>query len=132
MWIRSVFSAVRAPSRVQWLVSVLIAVIVGGIALYVTRPLASSPTASSPTGVDSPGAPDPIQSSEVRAILLPDAIPAVDHPKFVTANRAGLRDNLPVIGVELNGEAHAYPIPFMSQVEIINDRVGGTSIAATW
>ena len=132
MWIRSVFSAVRSPSRAQWLVSVLIAVIVGWIALYVTRPPASSPSASSATGIDTPGAPDPIQSSEVHTILVPDAIPAVDHPKFVAANRAGLRDNMPVIGVELHGEAHAYPIPFMSQVEIVNDRLGGTNIAATW
>jgi hypothetical protein len=43
-----------------------------------------------------------------------------------------MRDNLKVVGVELEGEAHAYPIAFMSRVEIVNDRLGGKNIAVTW
>lgn len=39
-----------------------------------------------------------------------------------------------VLGVVFNGEARAYPINMLTgpQREIINDQLGGTSIAATW
>ena len=127
MWIRSVSNAVRSTSRTQWIVAALVATVVGGVALYVTRPQTSGP------GLPPSNAPDPLQSSEIRTILEPDAIRAVDHPTFVAASRAaGVRDGSSVIGVVIGGEAHAYPIAFMSQVEIVNDRLGGTNIAVTW
>jgi hypothetical protein len=126
MWIRSAFSAATSLSRAQWLVSLLTAVAVGGVALYVTRP-------PEPTHTQAPSnGPDPLQTSEIQTILGPDAIGAVDHPSFVPGDKARMRDNLNVIGVELGGEAHAFPIPFMSRVEIVNDRLGGTNIAVTW
>jgi hypothetical protein len=119
----------RTPSRTQWIVAVLVATVVGGVALYVTRPQPSKPELSQSNGTG----PDPLQSSEIRTILEQDAIRAVDHPSFVTAARAaGVRDGSSVIGVVIRGEAHAYPIAFMSQVEIVNDRLGGTNIAVTW
>jgi hypothetical protein len=39
-----------------------------------------------------------------------------------------------VLGVVVNGEARAYPINMLTgpQREIINDRLGGRAIAATW
>ena len=39
-----------------------------------------------------------------------------------------------VLGLELNGEARAYPINMLTgpDREIINDRLGGVAIAATW
>ena len=126
MWIRSVSDRVSAPSRAQWLVGLLIALAVGGVALYVTRPADTTRTLAPSNR------PDPLQSNEIQTILAPDAIRAVDHPSFVTAARAGMPDNLSVMGVELQGEAHVYPIAFMSQVEIVNDRLGGTNIAVTW
>lgn len=121
MWIRSVFSA--RP----WRPAILIAVVAGALALVLTQP-AHPP---GPRFAPSDG-PDPLSTSEIHSILWPDAIRAVDHPDFVAAGKAGMRDNLFVIGVELGGEAHAYPIPFMSRVEIVNDRLGGTNIAVTW
>ncbi len=126
MWIRSAFNAVTSPSRTQWLVGLLVAVAVGGVALYATRPETPAPPRDQSSG------PDALSSSEIHTILSVDAIRAVDHPQFVTASRAGMRDNLPILGVELGGEAHAYPIAFMSRVEIVNDRLGGKNIAVTW
>ncbi len=125
MWIRSVFSAIAWPARAQWLVALLVAVVVGGIALYATR-------GQQQPGLPPSSTPDGLQSSEIRTILAEDAIRAVDSPKFVAAGKAGVRDNLNIIGVALGGEAHAFPIAFMSQVEIVNDRLGGTNIAVTW
>lgn len=39
-----------------------------------------------------------------------------------------------VLGVALNGEARAYPINMLTgpRREIVNDKLGGTAIAATW
>ncbi len=126
MWIRSAFDAVSRPPRARWLVAALIAVAVGAVALYATQP--RHLTQLRPPS----NQPDPPQSSEIQTILAPDAIRAVDHPRFVAAAKAGIRDNVNVIGVELGGEAHAFPIPFLSQVEIVNDRLGRTNIAITW
>src|SRR5229473_1638359 len=126
MWIRSAFSFVTAPTRAQWLVGLLLAASIGGVALYITRPQTSTPALGPTSG------PDPLRSSEIQTILPPDAIGAVDDPHFVAADRAGMRENLPLIGVELAGQAHAYPIAFMSRVEIVNDRLGGKNIAVTW
>ena len=126
MWTRSVFKALTWRSRAQWLAGVLVALGVGAVTLYVTRP-------QEPARVLAPsGTPDPLSSAEIQTILPQDAIGAVDDPHFVAANKAGMRDNLFVIGVALGGEAHAYPIAFMSRVEIVNDRLGGTNIAVTW
>ena len=126
MWIRSAFDRLTWRSRSQWFVAVLIAAAVGGAALYATQPRPLTPLLA-PSNE-----PDPLQTSEIQTILPPDAIGAIDHPEFVAADRAGMRDNVNVIGVELHGEAHAFPIPFMSRVEIVNDRLGGTNIAVTW
>ena len=126
MWILSVFKFLASPPRAHWLAALLVAAAVGALALYVTRPQAPAPT------LGPSGSPDPLRSSEIQTILSVDAIRAVDDPTFVAAGKAGMRDNLSVIGVELGGEAHAYPIAFMSHVEIVNDRLGGTNIAVTW
>ena len=126
MWIRSAFSTVTGPARARWLVGAMVAVAVGGVALYVTRPPATFHTLAPSNS------PDPLRDTEIQTILEPDAIAAVDHPRFVTAEKSRMRENLSVIGVELGSEAHAFPIAFMSQVEIVNDRLGGTNIAVTW
>ncbi len=43
-------------------------------------------------------------------------------------------DNELVLGIEIGGEARAYPINMLTgpEREIINDELGGTAIAATW
>ena len=67
--------------------------------------------------------------------LLPrDAIPAIDNPQFVDGTDAETiyhPDEL-VLGVEIDGEARAYSIPFLSGHEIVNDEIGGVPIAVTW
>jgi hypothetical protein len=126
MWIRLAFRAVTSPSRAQWIVGLLVAVTVGGVALYFTQPHTSVRRPDLASG------PDALSSSEIQTILPVDAIRAVDHPQLVAADKAGMRENLNIIGVELGGEAHAFPIAFMSRVEIVNDRLGGTNIAVTW
>lgn len=72
-------------------------------------------------------------SRDAIQTLLPfDAIPAITKPWFVTASEAELGDNAPVIGVNFNGEQHAYSIYLLNGHEIVNDVVGGIRIATTW
>ena len=66
--------------------------------------------------------------------VLPVPLRAITDPKIVTANEAGISDNELVIGVEIDGQARAYPINQLTGPtrEIINDELAGTAIAATW
>jgi hypothetical protein len=80
-----------------------------------------------------------IDLNQVVTLLPPDAIRAVNPDEvseiMVTAEEAqesGLDPSIRVMGVSINGESHAYPIPFLSRHEIINAEVGGKLIAATW
>ena len=80
-----------------------------------------------------------INLDDVVALLPPDGIPAVLPDEvsdiMITAAEAdaqGMDPTLRVLGLSINGESRAYPIPFMSSHEIVNDEVGGRLIAATW
>jgi hypothetical protein len=68
------------------------------------------------------------------AVLEPDAIPAIREPEFVTGQAAAaqMKADEPVIGVVVGGEAHAYSTWQLDAHEIVNDRIAGTAIAATW
>jgi Protein of unknown function (DUF3179) len=76
-----------------------------------------------------------IDPREIVTLLPKDAIPAIRDPKtlLVPAGEVkGARDTDQVLGVAIGGERRAYPIPFLSWHEIVNDTVGGVPIAATW
>ena len=64
------------------------------------------------------------------------AQPAITRPKTLAADqvKGQVTDEELVIGLELNGQARAYPINMLTgpRREIINDTIGGTPIAATW
>lgn len=67
-------------------------------------------------------------------LLPPDAIPSIDSPLFEDAQTAAmhLQADERVIGIEINGQARAYPINILSSHEIVNDEVDGQPIAITW
>lgn len=69
---------------------------------------------------------------QIVSVLPKDAIPAIDHPRLVPAGEADVRDDELVIGVELAGEARAYPVKVLSAHEIVNDEIGGQPFAVTW
>ena len=60
-----------------------------------------------------------------------DGIPPLDDPKFTTFQDADqwLGGQEPVIALELNGDTRAYPLQIMTWHEIVNDVVGGLSVA---
>ena len=78
--------------------------------------------------------PERYEDLEIITLLPPDGIRAIDDPNFLTVSQADEYydpDEL-VIGVEFEGNARAYSIPFLSGHEIVNDTVGGKKIAVTW
>lgn len=70
----------------------------------------------------------------MRTVIGQDDIPAIDNPIFLTTESANreYRDNELVIGVEIDGDARAYSVPYLSRHEIVNDTVGGRPISVTW
>src|SRR5215813_4910219 len=62
-----------------------------------------------------------------------DGIPSIDRPKFQQASTdTQLSNTEPVIGLELNGDARAYPLRVLIWHEIANDMVGGIPVAVTY
>lgn len=62
-----------------------------------------------------------------------DGIPAIDHPKFVPAQKVDFLDAEDhILGLARNGEIKAYPIPIMNWHEIVNDKAGGERVAITY
>ncbi len=63
-----------------------------------------------------------------------DGIPSIDEPKFVSAGEAAgwLADNEPVIALEIEGDARAYPLQILTWHEIVNDVVGGVPVIVTF
>jgi hypothetical protein len=74
-----------------------------------------------------------IDGDPVLRGLPKDAIPAIDKPAFVPADRATfVHPDEPVIGIAIDGDARAYPTWLLNAHEIVNDRIGGRAIAVTW
>ena len=59
-----------------------------------------------------------------------DGIPALNNPKHISAAEAAyITDDELVFGVEINGDARAYPLRMMDWHEMFNDVVGGVPVA---
>jgi len=64
----------------------------------------------------------------------PDGIPAIDRPAFVTPAEASrwLHPKEPILALEIQGDARAYPLQILMWHEIVNDTVGGKAITVTY
>ncbi|MEE8332114.1 MAG: DUF3179 domain-containing protein [Acidimicrobiia bacterium] len=64
----------------------------------------------------------------------PDGIPPIDDPTFVTVAEANtyLTDREPVVELDINGDARAYPVQVLIWHEIVNDTVGGVPVSVTY
>lgn len=63
-----------------------------------------------------------------------DGIPALTNPAFVGTDGVGnfLSESDMVIGLEMNGEARAYPHNVLWWHEVINDQIGGQNVTVTF
>lgn len=80
---------------------------------------------------------DPVREGEetprgFRQLLARDRIAPIYDPTFVSASASGWPDDALVIGVELDGEAKAYPVSHLTFREMVIDSVAGIPILVTW
>ena len=63
-----------------------------------------------------------------------DGIPSIDAPVFLSVpeNLEILPPNEPVVALEINGDARAYPVRALVWHEIVNDTVGGVPVVVTY
>lgn len=76
-----------------------------------------------------------IQGQNMYTLLPPGGIPAIDEPRFVTADEADafLSPEEPVLGVVgADGTAKAYSAWHLDGHEVVNDDLDGEPIAVTW
>ena len=127
------------------------------IALFVAAACGGGGTSGSRTSEPAaiPGSPAPVDASSFEALASgwrtdftrasvsggeflsggpgKDGIPAIDHPKFVpVADATFVDDREPVLALEINGDARAYPVQILIWHELANDVVGGTPVAVSY
>ena len=75
-----------------------------------------------------------VRSYSLVTVLPREAIPAITNPAFVSADQASfwMDEAGGVIGLDIGGDARAYPINMLSRHEIVDDTVGGVAVAVTW
>ncbi len=63
-----------------------------------------------------------------------DGIPPLDNPQFesIADADAWLESVQPVVSLEINGEAKAYPLAILTWHEIANDTLGGVPVSVTF
>ena len=62
-----------------------------------------------------------------------DGIPAISNPKLIRPDAASyLQPTDRIVGIELHGEARAYPIGILNWHEIVNDEIDGQRFAITY
>ncbi len=116
------------------------------LALLVAVAVAGCGNASSRSGSHSSAPRFDLSTQQGRAVLSgfdprylvasasPQSIPAIVRPQFESAAGASglLRPSDFVIGVEVGGDARAYPVKLLALHEVVNDVVGGRPIVVTW
>jgi hypothetical protein len=75
-----------------------------------------------------------IPLDEFTALMLPDGIPPIDDPKFISIGEAKevFFEHEPVIVVEVNGTAKAYPLSILMFHEIVNDEIEAEFLSITY
>ena len=63
-----------------------------------------------------------------------DTIPAILSPALASVSEATewMEPDELILGLEVDGDARAYPIRILSRHEVVNDVVSGTPVAVTW
>ena len=68
----------------------------------------------------------------VTQIIPRGTLASIDDPVFVTASEADMPDEQWVLGVEIDGVAHAYDLNLLNHHEVVNDVIGDKPVAAVW
>ncbi|MDE0269178.1 MAG: DUF3179 domain-containing protein [Acidimicrobiaceae bacterium] len=81
-----------------------------------------------------PGHPEPlVDLSEIRFVVSPDVIPALEDPAFEPVGEVDwLPLNEPVLMLKVDDDVRAYPLRIMTWHEIVNHTVGGVPVAVSY
>ncbi|MEJ7800284.1 MAG: DUF3179 domain-containing protein [Ilumatobacter sp.] len=118
----------------------------GGDTTPTTEPLAATPMDQVKAGPredlpsalvdpDADGLPEPIVDTDeiISGGPPPDGIPPIDEPTFLPTRAVDfLAEDEPVLALEIDGDARAYPIQVMIWHEIVNDTVGDAPVSVTY
>lgn len=122
-----------------WTIVVAVAVVVAIVVLFVNGPLAPPRVAEPPNTEPPPISEifDPVRAGEpvssgFRQLLARDSIAPIYDPVHVEADQADWDDDTLVLDIAIDDEARAYPIRSLNRREIVNDRIAGIPILASW
>ncbi len=68
----------------------------------------------------------------IRQLISRDGIMPIYDPIFTSASDSEYDPSELVMGVEINGDARAYPVGLLQRREMVNDIVGGAPILVSW
>ena len=100
-------------------------------------PIRSTPREDVPSALrdpENPDHPEPlVDLSEIQGVVPPDRIPALEDPAFEPAGSVDwLPPVEPVLALEINGDARAYPLRIMTRHELVNGTVGGVPVTVSY
>jgi len=102
------------------------------------EPIASTPREDVPSGLRDRNHPDhPEPLIDLGQIFSggppPDGIPPLEDPAFEPAGEVDwLAEVEPVLALEINGDARAYPLRIMTWHELVNGTVGGIPVTVSY
>ena len=116
--------------RKKTLTDLLVVVVVVAVFVVLGRGLFGSQQSGWKTDFDNSS----INMDEVLSGGVPrDGIPPIDNPQFVDVQRVSdLSPQSPVIALNIDGDARAYPLEVLTRHEIVNDELGNVPVAITF
>ena len=128
-------NAATSPERIRSLsVAVILLLVVSAWAFW---PAGETQATAAGVRVGSTSAYNPVLAGErlpadFRQILPRDAIQPIYDPAFAPADEVDWPDSTDVIGVEIDGEAKAYPVDHLNGHELVVDELNGIPILVSW
>ncbi len=113
------------------------ALLVFGIIVASSRPERPESTAELGALADPATVYNPVEAGEplppgFRQVLGRDAIVPIYDPEFVAAGGVDWSPTTLVIGLEIDGEAKAYPVSHLNRREMVVDSLAGIPVLVTW
>ncbi len=104
---------------------------------FLAEPIASTMLEDVPSALREPRHPDHpepmIDLGEIRSVVPPDSIPSLEDPHFEPATEVDWLPRVePVLALEINGDARAYPLRIMTWHELVNGTVGGVPVTVSY
>ena len=127
--------AATSPGRIRLLSAAAIGLLL--LSTWAFWPTANASATAAGQRVAPTSAYNPVLAGErlpadFRQLLPRDAIKPIYDPTFAPADGVDWPDSTDVIGVEISGEAKAYPVDHLNGRELVVDELNGIPILVSW